>query len=110
MTDPAQCQAELARARDDADPTRLIAYAMIGFTSAASDEDVAQCLFHLVLGQTLTDDPVTDQEYIVTAKKLAPDHIPVWLGYISSFLNTQPDRREALIALSQALLPQPPTD
>jgi hypothetical protein len=86
MTDPAQCQAELARARDDTDPSRLIAYATIGFTSAASDEDVAQCLFHLVLGQTLTDDPVTDQEYIVTAKKLAPDQIPVWLGYISSFL------------------------
>jgi tetratricopeptide (TPR) repeat protein len=107
MTAPTQCQAELATARSDADPTRLIAYATIGAASASSDEDFAQCLFHLALGQALSDDPVIDQERIVHAKKLVPDQVPVWLGYISSLLNTRPACREALIALTQALLTQP---
>ena len=56
IMDAAQLQAELAAARGDADPTRLIAYATIGVVTASDDEATAQACFHLALGQALTND------------------------------------------------------
>jgi hypothetical protein len=110
ITEPAQLQAELDAARGDADSTRLIAYATIGVATASDDEAAAQACFHLALGDALTDDPATDPDLVVRAKGLAPDQVPVWLGYISALLGARPDRQTALIALSQTLLAPPPAD
>jgi hypothetical protein len=110
IMDPAQLHAELAAARGDADPTRLIAYATLGMAAASNDADTAQALFHLALGQALTDAPVADQEYLLSAMKLAPGQVPVWLDYLSALLGSRPDRQETLIALSRTLLSPPQAD
>jgi hypothetical protein len=109
ITDSSQCQVELTAARRDANPIGLIAYATIGMITATDDEDTAQALFHLALGHALTDD-LAAADLIVSAKRLAPDQVPVWLGHTSVLLGARPDRQTALIALSQALLTQPQAD
>ena len=110
IMDSAQLQAELAAARGDADPTRLIAYATIGVATASDDEATAQACFHLALGQALTNDLAVDQDLVIRARGLAPDQVPVWLGYISALLGARPDRQATLIPLSQTLLAPPPAD
>jgi hypothetical protein len=110
IMDPAHLQTELDAARGDADPTRLIAYATIGVATASEDEAAAQAYFHLALGQALTDDPATDHDLVVMAKGLAPDQVPVWLGYIGTLLGARPDRQATLIPLSQTLLAPPPAN
>ena len=107
ITDVAQLQAELATARGDADPTRLIAYATMGMVIASDDADIAQACFHLALGQALTNDVAINRDLVIRARDLAPDQVPVWLGYISALLGARPDRQATLIPLSQTLLAPP---
>jgi hypothetical protein len=107
IQDAAQLQAELAAARGDADPTRLIAYATIGVGTAPDDEAIAQACFHLALGQALTNDLAINRGLVIRARELAPDQVPVWLGYISALLGARPDRQATLISLSQTLLAPP---
>ena len=107
IMDAAQLQAELAAARGDADSTRLIAYATIGVVTASDDADVAQACFHLALGQALTNDLAIHRDLVIRARELAPDQVPVWLGYISALLEARPDRQATLIPLSQTLLTPP---
>jgi hypothetical protein len=110
IQDVAQLQAELAAARGDADSIRLIAYATMGVLTASDDEAAAQACFHLALGQALTNDLAIDHDLVVRARELAPDQVPMWLGYISALLGARPDRQATLIPLSQTLLAPPPAD
>ena len=86
-----------------------MAYATIGITTASDNDEVtAQALFHLALGQALTDDQGADPELSGKARRLAPEQVSVWLGHINAFLDVRPDCAKALIALSQTLLTAPP--
>ena len=107
IQDAAQLQAELTAARSDADSTRLIAYATMGVLTASDDADIAQAYFHLALGQSLTNDLAINRDLVIRARELAPDQVPVWLGYISALLGARPDRQATLIPLSQTLLAPP---
>ena len=104
LTDPVRLQGELTAARDAADTTRLQAYATIGMATAEDQATIAQALFHHALGQALADDTLPEQALLSEARKLAPEQVQVWLGYLSTLLGSCPECQAALIALSQALL------